>query len=52
MMTSLYYDENKLYGNKKNNREGIDKNKENNNTDDNVEKIFKKQKTELPMIEY
>ena len=52
MMTSLYYDENKLYGNKKNNREGIDKNKENNNTDDNVEKIFKKQKKELPMIEY
>ena len=52
MMTSLYYDENKLYGNKENNKEGNDKNKENNDSDENEEKIIKKQKTELPMIEY
>ena len=52
MMTSLYYDENKLYKNKENNKEGNDKNKENNDSDENEEKIIKKQKTELPMIEY
>ena len=52
MMTSLYYDENKLYGNKENNKEDNNKNKENNNAFENEEKIFKKQKTELPMIEY
>ena len=45
MMTSLYYDENKL--NEK--KENSDKSK---NDDEKQEKTFKKQKMELPMIEY
>ena len=45
MMTSLYYDENKL--NEK--KENSDKSK---NDDEKQEKTFKKQKIELPMIEY
>ena len=46
MMTSLYYDENKLNENKENS----DKSK--NDDDEKKEKTFKKQKMELPMIEY
>ena len=46
MMTSLYFDENKLNENKENN----DKSKKDN--DEKQEKTFKKQKMELPMIEY
>lgn len=46
MMTSLYFDENKLNENKENN----DKTKK--DIDEKQEKTFKKQKMELPMIEY
>jgi hypothetical protein len=46
MMTSLYYDENKLNEKKENG----DKSK--NDDDEKQEKTFKKQKMELPMIEY
>ena len=52
MMTSLYYDENKLYENKEKNKENNNKNEDKNNIDENKEKTFKKQKTELPAIEY
>ena len=46
MMTSLYYDENKLNENKENS------DKSTNDDDEKKEKTFKKQKMELPMIEY
>ena len=46
MMTSLYYDENKLNEQKDNN------DKPKNDAGTNQEKTFKKQKTELPMIDF
>jgi hypothetical protein len=51
MMTSLYYDENKLYEIEKS-KEDSDNDGDQNNNEDNQEKIIKKTKTELPMIEY
>ena len=51
MMTSLYYDENKLYEIEKN-KEDSNNDGDKNNNEDNREKIIKKTKTELPMIEY
>ena len=51
MMTSLYYDENKLYEIEKN-KEDSNNDGDKNNNEDNQEKIIKKTKTELPMIEY
>ena len=45
MMTSLYYDENKLNEKKENSNKSK-------NDDEKQEKTFKKQKMELPMIEY
>ena len=50
MMTSLYFDENKLNEKKENKDESKNNNKNDQNNNENQEKAIKKQTIELPMI--